>query len=219
MTSQDQFNELFAAAVDLYPGFEPTERQLGAYWGALRDLPTDAVKHGFATMAEYSPDVFPTAGQIRMVALPVAKQIERQSTQLQFEQWTPPENDAALQDFYRKCDDVLLKTLPEKIEDDCHWILEGILIALGRVYGHSRECILGYRTESGRRRISNIPGPIGMWKSRAADPRSIVEGLRKVPAIFAKYPTPMMMDDVIRGFPTHGYPPEWLRPKDPEAEQ
>lgn len=214
--NEQVFRSALLSFAALYPSMRLTDITAAAYWQHLRDLPLEALLRSIDSAARTFTEFFPTAPQLRIIAVGESTKISREGRQLMLDRQlaapeVPNDHGCLVEAFVEACNRVESKAL-DAITDDNAYLFEGLLVALGSVFGVRREVMIGDRiAETTAERVGLVRGMVDQWRKAGRHPAAVVSALRQVPELYVRMPTIGMLDTMIEGGPPWG--DGFMRPK------
>ena len=115
---------------------------------------------------------------------------------------TPPEGPSRperLRDFLAAVAKAEREPLGEEFTESSAPVIEGLLLCLCAVYGISSSVASGREPDRHGSRFNYPRAMVSVWRRTKLKPHRVVEGLKTVPDVFAKFPTAGLLEDHIRG--------------------
>lgn len=188
------------------------EAKLSAFTSGLAEFPMQAVKNAITRAVDERPDKMPSLGHLRTFCEQEREKLYREAADAMRGRMLPapaPDTEKATQAYFTACDKAA-KELRGPVTEDHRWVLEGLVVLLGAVFGYPRARITGESAPVGEDASGfNLAAwLVGDWKRAELSVEAVVKGLRRAPKYCLAFPTYGILQALIRGEPMYGWDPQ-----------
>jgi hypothetical protein len=195
------------------PKGDDWDAMLGTWSDAFCDFPDHVIETSFERVKDLHRGKFPNLPEVLEVVRAQNEAWEKeQATKTRDRMLAGPLKDS-LQNFESACQVFLEQVHSEEYDERVKGKLDGLICLMVACFGfHPNDGLGDPNSDDPSKRFNYARALTYSLETRKIPPRAVAHGLKKIPGIFAKVPTELMIAELCWGsFNRLGWPSEYFR--------